>query len=176
MKFTPSKIHGAYIIELTGFADERGFFARTFCAEEFQKIGIEFPVSQCSTSYNKTKGTLRGMHYQKDPFSEKKLVRCTRGRIYDVILDLRKNSPSYLQWDALELSADNRKSFFMPEGVAHGFQTLEDDSEIFYQMSAPFNAAHYAGVRWNDPRFGIQWPDASHRIISVKDAEFPDFS
>lgn len=175
LKFHRLNIPGAFRVELEPFSDERGLFARTFCKDEFYSLGIDFPVAQCSTSFNKEAGTLRGMHFQKSPFAEKKLVRCTAGAVYDVILDLRPDSPSYLKWEALELSAANRFAVFIPEGVAHGFQTLAPASEIFYQMSVPFHAEYYAGVRWNDPAFGIHWPEAANRTVSPKDASYAGY-
>lgn len=175
MKFFSLKVDGALRIEIEPFSDERGLFTRTFCQNEFLNQGIEFPVSQCSTSFNKESGTLRGMHYQKQPAAEKKLVRCTMGAVYDVILDLRPESPTFLKWDAVTLTAENRMAVYIPEGVAHGFQTLAPCSEVFYQMSVPYSEKHYAGVRWNDPVFGIVWPDCDRRNISLKDASHSDF-
>ncbi len=169
------KIAGAFRLELEPFQDERGLFARTFCREEFLSQGIDFQVSQCSTSFNVFAGTLRGMHYQRNPFSEKKLVRCTAGAIFDVIVDLRPESKTFLKWEAVELTAENRLSVYIPEGVAHGFQTLTDKSEIFYQMNVPYKGDHYAGARWNDPAFGIEWPACKNRLVSPKDASLPDF-
>ncbi len=175
MKFFPLKINGAFRIEIDLHKDERGLFGRTYCLNAFSQEGIDLKISQCSTSYNEDAGTLRGLHFQKDPFSEKKLIRCTAGKICDVILDLRPGSATYLNWEAVELSAANRDSVFLPEGVAHGFQTLAPKSEILYLMSVPFDCQHYAGVRWNDPAFGIQWPDCEKRTISAKDAAYPDY-
>jgi dTDP-4-dehydrorhamnose 3,5-epimerase len=150
------------------------FFARTYCWEEFEAHGLNPQVVQCSVSFNKRKGTLRGMHFQAPPFAETRLVRCTSGSIYDVIIDLRPSSPAFKQNFAVELSAANRKMLYIPEGFAHGFQTLENDSEVFYQMSQRFSAEHVRGVRWNDPAFSIKWP-AAKRIIIERDRNYPDF-
>ncbi len=162
------------MIELEKHADQRGFFARTFCRQEFEAQGLNSRVAQCNVSFNKRKGTLRGMHFQAAPFAEAKLVRCTSGSIYDVIIDLRPCSPTFKQKFAVELSAENWKMLYIPEEFAHGFQTLEDDTEVFYQMSQSYSAEHARGVRWNDPAFGIEWP-AGERIITNRDQEYPDF-
>lgn len=175
MIFKETKLRGAYVIELESIADDRGFFARTFCKSEFEKYNLNPRIVQCNVSFSKTKGTLRGMHYQAKPYEEAKMVRCTRGRIYDVILDLRRESPGYKQWEAVELTADNRRMLYVPEGFAHGFQTLEDGSEVFYQMSESYAPEYTRGVRWNDPAFGINWP-AGERIISTRDQSFLDFN
>ena len=162
------------MIELEPLADSRGFFARTFCRKEFEAHGIDAHVEQCNISFNKRKGTLRGMHYQVSPFAEPKLVRCTAGSIYDVIIDLRPWSPTFKQHFAVELSAENRRTLFIPVDFAHGFQTLCDNVEVFYQMGQPFSGEHARGVRWNDPAFGIQWPQ-DERIIIERDRNYPDF-
>ena len=174
MIFTETKLRGAFVIELEPHADQRGFFARTFCRKEFEAHSIDAHVEQCNISFNKRKGTLRGMHFQAAPFAEAKLVRCTSGSIYDVIIDLRPSSPTFKQHVAVELSAENRTMLFIPEGFAHGFQTLRDDTEVFYQMGQPFSAEHARGVRWNDPAFGIEWPKGE-RIIIERDRNYPDF-
>lgn len=174
MIFTETKLPGAFVIELEPHADQRGFFARTFCRKEFEAHGINAHVEQCNISFNKRKGTLRGMHFQVAPFAEAKLVRCTWGSIYDVIIDLRPSSPTFKQYFAVELSAKNRTMLFIPEGFAHGFQTLRDDTEVFYQMAQSFSAEHARGVRWNDPAFGIEWPE-DERIIIERDRNYPDF-
>lgn len=174
MKFMETKLEGAYIIEPERLEDERGFFARTFCQKEFEANGLNTRLVQCSTSYNKRKGTLRGMHYQVAPMAEAKLVRCTRGAIYDVIIDLRQESPTYSKWAAVELTADNRLMLYIPEGFAHGFQTLEDDTEVFYQMSEFFSPEYARGMRWDDPAFGIEWP-ISNPILSEKDRTYKGF-
>jgi dTDP-4-dehydrorhamnose 3,5-epimerase len=174
MIFTETNLKSAFLIEPELRADERGFFARTWCQREFEAYGLQTRWVQCNISFNKKKGTLRGMHYQVAPYAEAKLVRCTRGAIYDVIIDLRYDSPTFKQWQAVNLTADNRQMLFIPEGFAHGFQTLEDNTEVFYQMSE-FYAPDYAkGVRWDDPAFGISWP-ADERIISERDRSYPDF-
>ncbi len=162
------------MIEVEKREDQRGFFGRTFCREEFEAHGLNSQVVQCNTSFNKRKGTLRGMHFQAVPFAEAKLVRCTSGSIYDVIIDLRPASRTFKQHFAVELSAANHRMLYIPENMAHGFQTLEDDTEVFYQMSQMFSAEHARGVRWNDPAFGIEWP-ADERIITERDRNYPDF-
>jgi len=172
--FTETKLPGAYVIEVEKREDQRGFFGRTFCREEFEAHGLNSQVVQCNTSFNKRKGTLRGMHFQAVPFAEAKLVRCTSGSIYDVIIDLRPASRTFKQHFAVELSAANQRMLYIPENMAHGFQTLEDDTEVFYQMSQMFSAEHARGVRWNDPAFGIEWP-ADERIITERDRNYPDF-
>jgi dTDP-4-dehydrorhamnose 3,5-epimerase len=172
--FTETKLAGAFVIELERRTDPRGFFARTFCQQEFEAHGLKTEVTQCNVAFNKRKGTLRGMHYQAAPFAEAKLVRCTSGSIYDVIIDLRPASATFTQYFAVELSAKNRRMLYIPEDFAHGFQTLEDDSEVFYQMAQHYSAEHARGVRWNDPVFGIEWPEGE-RIIIERDRNYPDF-
>jgi dTDP-4-dehydrorhamnose 3,5-epimerase len=174
MIFTETPLKGAFVIEPEIIKDERGFFARTFCQEEFTSRGLNPNVAQCNISFNSKKGTLRGMHYQTEPYAEVKLVRCTRGTIYDVIIDLRPNSATSKKWFAVELSADNRKMLYIPEGFAHGFQTLEDTTEVFYQMSEFYHIEYARGVRWDDPAFGIKWP-TGRRIIADRDRDHPDF-
>lgn len=163
------------MIDIERKEDERGYFARTFCVDEFQARGLNARLIQCSVSFNKRRGTLRGMHWQDPPHAECKLVRVTRGSIFDVIIDLREGSPTHKQHVAIELTADNRRQVYVPEGCAHGFQTLEDNTEVFYQMSAAFAPVLGRGVRWNDPAFGIQWPEVPERIINERDAHYPDF-
>jgi dTDP-4-dehydrorhamnose 3,5-epimerase len=174
MKFIKTPLDGAYLIELEPIADERGFFARSWCQEEFSSHGLNPNLAQCSISFNKKRGILRGMHYQEEPYQEAKLVRCYSGAIYDVILDLRPTSPSHRMWFAAELTATNRTMIYLPEGFAHGFQTLADNCELFYQISESYNPECTRGVRWNDPTFAIQWPIAD-RIISDRDRSFPDY-
>jgi len=174
VKIGPTAIAGAKLVELERFDDERGFFARSYCQREFEAAGLAACAAQCNVSFNRSRGTLRGMHFQRAPHAEAKLVRCTRGTIYDVIVDLRKGSPSFLKWVALELSAENRRALYIPEGIAHGFQTLEDACEVFYQMSAFYHPEAAAGVRWNDPAFRIEWPIAQP-TVSARDAGYPDF-
>jgi dTDP-4-dehydrorhamnose 3,5-epimerase len=173
MKLTAVPLQGAFVVELELVSDERGFFARTWCAEEFRAHGLNPNLAQCSVSFNERKGTLRGMHYQDDPHPETKLVRCTAGAVYDVIVDLRSLSPSYCKWFAVELSAANRKALYVPEGVAHGFQTLTDSAEVYYQISEFYHPEVARGVRWNDPLFAIEWP-MPDPIISERDSTFAD--
>ena len=174
MKFMPLPMQGAFVIEPEVIVDERGFFARTFCREEFIKNGLNQNLVQCSISFNKRKGTLRGMHYQKKPREEAKLVRCTMGSIYDVIIDLRPTSPTFKQWASVELNAENRKAIYIPEGFAHGFLTLTDESEVFYQMSEFFHTECVMGIRWDDEAFLIQWP-SDVKVISERDRSYPSF-
>src|ERR1700730_2088071 len=173
MKFAPLSLSGAYLVELEPIHDKRGFFARTWCADEFKMHGLSTKLAQCGLSYNRRRGTLRGMHYQAEPYTEAKLVRCSAGAIYDVIVDLRPGSATYRQWLAVELTAANQKMVYIPEGFAHGFQTLADESEVFYQISAPYVGECARGVRWDDPAFSIEGPLADP-IISDRDRTFPD--
>ena len=175
MRFAETKLKGAFVIDLERIEDERGFFARSFCEEAFAGHGLNPHVAQCSISFNPAKGTLRGLHWQAAPHLEAKLVRVTRGAIFDVILDLRRDSPTFQQHVAVELTAENRRMLYVPENCAHGFQTLEDNTEVFYQMSVLFRPESARGVRWNDPAFGIEWPQAGRRIIHHRDANYPDF-
>ena len=175
MKFSPTALVGAYVIDIEPVADERGFFVRSWCREEFARHGLNPDLAQCSISFNKKRGTLRGMHYQAKPHEETKVVRCTRGAIYDVIVDLRPESSTFRKWIAVELSADNRRMLYIPAGLAHGFQSLTDDTEVFYQISAPYHPESACGVRWDDPAFGIEWP-VMERVISDKDRQYPDFA
>jgi|TARA_B110000495_G_C22837534_1_gene488503 dTDP-4-dehydrorhamnose 3,5-epimerase len=175
MEFTKISLEGAYIIEIEKIEDERGFFARSWDKEEFKKKKLDCNLLQCSISFNKKKGTIRGLHYQLAPFEETKLVRCTRGKIYDVIVDLRKSSKTYKKWVGVELSENNHKIMYIPKGFAHGFQTLKDDSEIFYQISEYHKPKYYAGVCWNDPSFNIKWP-IELSVISKKDSSYPFYT
>lgn len=175
MIFTETALKGAFVIEPERLEDERGFFARTWCKREFESHGLGTQWAQCSISFNHKKGTLRGMHFQAAPHAESKLIRCTRGSIYDVIIDLRLDSPTCTQWIFVEMSAQSSKMIYVPEGFAHGFLTLEDDTEVFYQMSEFYAAECAGGVRWNDPTFGIVWP-AEVRVINARDNNFPDFT
>jgi dTDP-4-dehydrorhamnose 3,5-epimerase len=170
--FTETPIPGAYLVEMALLGDERGFFARSWCREEFAQHGLNANLAQCDVSYNRKCGTLRGMHYQTEPYPEAKLIRCTAGAIYDVMLDLRRNLDTYGNWTAFELSAANRRMVYVPEGVAHGFQTLADDSEVFYQMSEFYHPECARGVRWDDPAFGIAWP-LPVSVVSEKDRSYP---
>jgi dTDP-4-dehydrorhamnose 3,5-epimerase len=174
MKFTPTKIAGAYQIEIQPISDERGFFARSFCIDEFRQHRLETNFNQCNVSFTSKQGTIRGMHYQVSPYAETKLVRCTTGAIYDVILDLRSESPTFRQWMAVELTADNHQMLYIPPGCAHGFQTLVDATEVFYQMSGVYSAEAAKGVRWNDPVFGIEMPLAVS-FVNDRDRGYPDF-
>lgn len=176
MNFIQTEINGVYIVELEPIFDERGFFARNFCGHEFEKAGLESTFVQTSLSYNKEKNTLRGMHFQKYPYGEVKLVNCLQGKIFDVVLDLRKDSRTYLQWQSFELSAYSLKFLYIPKGVAHGFQTLADDTVIHYSMSQSHSPIYSSGVRWNDSSFKINWPAAPSRIISPKDMGYEDFT
>jgi len=172
--FIETKLKGAFTVEPELVQDGRGFFARTFDQKEFEAHGLNPRVAQCNISFNKKKGTLRGMHYQIAPYQEAKLVCCTKGAIYDVIIDLRKASPTLKQWVGVELTAQNRRMLYIPEGFAHGFQTLEDNTEVFYQMSEFYHPESARGVPWNDPAFGAVWPD-DIRVISDRDRQYPDF-
>ena len=172
MKFIETKLKGAYVIELEPIRDDRGFFARSFCQKEFEKMSLNAKLAQGNTSFNHRKGTLRGMHFQLPPKAEVKLVRCIRGSIFDVIVDLRENSPTYCQWIGAELTADNRNMLYVPEGFAHGYQALEDDTEVTYQVSEFYSPEHERGMRWDDPAFGIAWPLANP-ILSPKDQAHP---
>lgn len=174
MIFKETDLKGAFLIEMELLEDERGFFSRSFCREEFKRYGLNTEVDQCNASYNKKKGTLRGMHFQRAPKEEAKLVRCVKGAVYDVIIDLRPDSDTYCRWLGVELNSRKYKELYIPEGFAHGFQTLEDDTELFYQMFENFDAGLASGVRWNDPVFGIDWP-LSDPIMSEKDRSYPAF-
>ena len=174
MKFIATELESAYILEVESHEDKRGFFARTFCQDEFRARGLNPEVAQCSVSFNKRRGTLRGMHYQSEPFPEAKLVRCTAGAVYDVIVDLRPQSATYRRWVAVELTAANRRALYVPEHFAHGFQALADETEVFYQISEFYHPECSRGIRWNDAAFRIRWPLAE-LVISERDRNFPDF-
>ena len=169
MFFKETKLKGAYIIEIEKIDDERGFFARSWCKKEFENIGLNTNLVQCNLSYNKTKGTLRGMHYQVKPYEEVKLIRCIKGKIYDVIIDLRKDSDTYKQWIGVELSDKNSRLLYVPEGFAHGYQTLEDDTYVFYQVTEFYTPKSEKGVRWDEPDIAIKWPIEENIVISEKD-------
>ncbi len=175
MRFLPTPLAGAFVVEPERIADERGFFARTFCRDEFAANGLLDTFVQCNVSFNARRGILRGMHLQAPPHEEVKLVRCTQGAIYDVIIDLRPDSPTRTRWFGVELNSENRRMLYIPGGFAHGFQTLVDASEVFYQMGAMYRADAARGVRWNDPAFAIAWPlpDAT---LSARDAAYPDYA
>jgi dTDP-4-dehydrorhamnose 3,5-epimerase len=174
--FRETALEGAFVVELERIEDERGYFARTFCAREFRVHGLTAEVVQANTSFNRRKGTLRGLHFQAAPHEEAKLVRCTRGAVYDVIVDLRPTSPTFRRWVSVELTAENDTMLFVPEGFAHGYQTLEDDTETAYLMTAYYEPSAGRGVRWDDPAFGIDWPRVEERTINKRDRSWPDFN
>jgi len=174
MKFHETKLPGMFEIHLEPLGDERGFFARSWCQHEFELHGLNPVTVQCNISFNEKQGTLRGLHYQAEPHPEAQVVRCTQGSIYDVVVDLRAQSPTFKKWVGLSLSAANRRMIYVPEGFAHGFLTLEDRTEIFYQMSEFYHPELSRGVRWDDPAFQIAWP-SKPRIISERDRTYPDF-
>ena len=174
MTFHETNLPGVFEISLEPNSDERGFFARSWCQVEFEGRGLNSRLAQCNISFNERKGTLRGMHYQAEPFGEAKVVRCTAGAIYDVVIDLRIQSPSFRQWVGVSLTADNRHMLYIPEGCAHGFLTLTDNTEVFYQISEFYHPESSRGVRWNDPAFQIVWPEKV-AVISERDNSYPDF-
>ena len=173
MQFRPLAVAGAFAVEIQRHEDSRGFFGRSFCQDEFAKHGLDPVVAQCNVSWNRLRGTLRGIHFQNEPHPEAKLVRCTRGVAYDVVVDLRPDSPSYLKWASVEISADNRIALYAPAGCGHGFQTLCDDTELLYQMSESFYPELSNGIRWNDPSIGVDWPILPP-IISDRDNSYAD--
>ena len=175
MKFIPTTLEGAYIIDIEPMIDMRGFFSRSWCSKEFKEHGLDHRLSQCSISQNDIAGTLRGMHYQAKPHEEAKVVRCTAGSIYDVIIDMRPTSPTFKAWFSLELSAQNRRMIYIPQGFAHGFQSLTDNTEVFYQVTEFYHPESSLSVRWDDPIFKIKWPEVDRRIISERDLSYPDF-
>ncbi len=175
MIFTETALKGVHIVDIERHEDERGFFARSWCAREFEARGLDPRIAQCSLSFNVRKGTLRGMHYQVKPFEEAKLVRCTRGSLCDVVVDLRPESPTYAKHLSVILTAENRRTLYVPEGFAHGFLTLEDATEVFYQISEFYSPESQRGFRWNDPAFGIVWLGDA-RVISERDRTYPDFA
>lgn len=175
MIFTPLELDGAFVVDLELREDARGFFARTWCREEFEAHGLSPAVVQCNLSFNHRRGTLRGMHFQHPPHAEAKLIRCTRGAIFDVIVDLRPHSETHARWRGVELSADNRRALYVPEGFAHGYQTLVDATETLYQVSRAFAPGAEDGVRWDDPAFQIDWPPVETLTISEKDSVWPDY-
>jgi dTDP-4-dehydrorhamnose 3,5-epimerase len=175
MKFTETELAGAWFVDVEPHSDERGFFARTWCRREFEEHGIDSGFVQASVSYNRVAGTLRGMHFQRAPHDETKLVRCASGAIYDVIVDLRRESETYGRWLGVELSAANRRALLVPKGFAHGFITLADNSEVFYQISEFYTPGHAGGLRYDDPALGIEWP-VPVRVINDKDRSWPDFA
>jgi dTDP-4-dehydrorhamnose 3,5-epimerase len=173
--FTETKLSGAFIIEPEIFEDERGFFARSFSAREFEAHGINLRMAESHISFNKTRYTIRGLHFQSEPYAQAKLVRCTQGAIFDVIVDLRSGSPTFKQWFGAELTAKNHLMLYVPEGFAHGYQTLEDNSEMFYQVSQFYVPESCGGVRWNDPAFAIQWRAIDGVTLNERDQSYPDF-
>ncbi len=174
MRFTETPVVGAWVIDLERREDERGFFARTWCEQEFRERGLHEHLAQCSVSFNHRRGTLRGMHFQTAPHEEAKVVSCPRGRIWDVALDLRRDSPSYCQWFGVELSPENYRALYVPPGCAHGMVTLEDDTLVQYQISVAYVPGHQAAVRWDDPAFGIAWP-VTDPFLSERDRALPDY-
>jgi dTDP-4-dehydrorhamnose 3,5-epimerase len=176
MIFTETELPGAYVIDLEPIEDSRGFFARAWSDQEFTERGLETRIAQCSVSHNKRKGTLRGMHFQRSPYEEVKLVRCARGAMYDVIVDLRPDSRTFEKWIGAELTQNNMRLLYVPRGFAHGFQTLADETEVFYMISEPYAPEAAGGVRWDDPAFGIVWPFDRPTEISDKDRNWPDFT
>jgi dTDP-4-dehydrorhamnose 3,5-epimerase len=175
MLFTPTSVAGAWLVDLERREDDRGFFARAFCRDEFIAHGLNPNLAQSNVAFTYAAGTLRGLHHQVAPHEEAKLVRCTAGAIFDVVVDLRRESPTFKRWAGARLDARNRRMLYVPEGCAHGYLTLEDNSETFYEVSAPYAPAAERGVRWNDPAFGIEWP-FSPRHINKKDQTHPDFT
>ena len=175
MNFIPTKIHDSFIVEIEKNQDTRGFFARTYDVNEFEKHGLNSKIVQCNINYTKKKGTVKGLHYQKYPFEEAKLIRCTRGSVYSVIVDLRPDSPTYKQLESIILSENEYCWRYIPAVCANGIQTLEDDTELIYQVSQFYSPKHERGIRWNDPNFQIKWPLPVH-LISEKDKLWPDFS
>lgn len=176
MNFTETKVNGVYVLDPKRYDDERGFFAPAFSSREFERRGIEAQFVESNISYSLRRGTLRGMHYQASPHGQAKLVRCTRGRVFDVAVDLRPQSPSFRQWIGVELTAENRRAVYIPGDCAHGFQTLEDDSEVFYMVSTPYEAASGRGFRWDDPAFSIEWPNVDKRVLIQRDQDYPNFN
>jgi dTDP-4-dehydrorhamnose 3,5-epimerase len=173
MQLTPTPLGGAFVVDARTHNDARGYFTQLWSAQTLAAHGLRTDLAQASLSHNRAAWTLRGMHYQRAPFEEAKLLRCVRGAIYDVLVDIRPQSSTYLRWFGLELSAESGRMLYVPEGVAHGYLTLVDDSDVLYFLSAPYSAEHAAGIRWNDPRIGIAWPAQPH-VISDRDAAFPD--
>ena len=175
MLFHETRLRGAFVIEPELREDERGFFALTWSRRGFEERGLNPDLVECNLSYSARRGTLRGMHFQAAPHAQAKLVRCTAGAVYDCIVDLREGSETFGRWVGVELSAGNRAQLYVPEGFAHGFQTLEDRTEVFYQMSSAYVPDAGRGVRWDDPAFGIEWPEAAERVINERDRTYPDF-
>ena len=175
MRFIDTRIEGAFIVELEPVGDERGFFARLWCTTEFAARGLNAAFVQCNDSFSAARGTLRGLHYQAAPNAEVKLVRCTRGRVFDVAVDVRPNSRTYRAWVGVELTAENRRMLYVPEGCAHGYLTLEDNTEVMYPVSQPYRPEAERGIRWDDPAFGIEWPAGGPETVSAKDQQWANF-
>jgi dTDP-4-dehydrorhamnose 3,5-epimerase len=175
MIFTETKLRGSFIIEMEPIRDMRGFFARTWCKKEFEEHGLKSTLVQANITFNREKGTLRGMHYQVAPYQEVKVVRCIKGALFDVIIDLRPDSPTYREWVGIELTENNYRMLYLPEGFAHGYKTLEDSTEVSYLVSQFYCPESERGIRWNDPGFGIEWPETRELVISDKDKNWPDF-
>ncbi len=175
MTFAETVLAGAWIIDIHRIEDDRGFFATTFAPDELTARGLDPTLAQCNLAFNRRKGTIRGLHFQRAPFEEAKIIRCTRGAVCHVILDLRPRSPTRRRWVAVELTADNRRMLYVPPGMAHGYQTLTDEAETYYHVSARYSPAHAAGVRWDDPAFAIAWPLGPPSVISPRDRDWPDF-
>jgi dTDP-4-dehydrorhamnose 3,5-epimerase len=175
MKFTDTALPGVVLVDSDVFPDERGVFARAWMPDEFKARGLDVTIAQASLATNHYRGTIRGLHYQSAPFEEVKLIRAVRGTVFDVAVDLRPGSPTFLQWVGAELSSDNRRMLYVPHGCAHGYQTLTDDAEVFYFVSAAYSPAHQQGLRWDDPAVAVQWPLGPPTRISDRDAAFPDF-
>ncbi len=175
MNFSETPLRGSYVLDIEKIEDKRGFFARSFCQKEFAIMGLNPCIAQCNISFNSVAGTLRGMHYQISPHAETKIVTCITGAIFDVIIDLRSDSCTYLQWFGIELSGDNYRLLYVPQGFAHGFQTLVDNTTVHYQISEFYNPESARGIRWDDPVFNISWPQNDNRILSDKDASYPLF-
>jgi dTDP-4-dehydrorhamnose 3,5-epimerase len=175
VKFIPTAVSGAFVIEQERHADERGWFARTWCRQELEEHGLECALAQCSASFTHRRGTMRGLHYQVPPFAEAKLVRCTRGALFDVAVDLRPGSASFGHWTGVELTAASGRMLYVPRGCAHGFMTLEHATEVAYHISAPYSPPHARGLRWNDPLVRVEWP-AAIEVISPRDRDYPDAS
>lgn len=175
MTFTEMPLKGAWIIDIVRIEDERGFFARTWAPADLTSRGLDPTLVQCNVAWNHRRGTIRGMHFQRAPMQETKIVRCTRGAMFDVIVDMRPESPTFCQWVSVELTDENRRMLYIPFGFAHGYQALVDGVEASYHVSAPYSSAHASGVRWDDPRLGIQWP-LEPTVISARDMAWPDFT
>jgi dTDP-4-dehydrorhamnose 3,5-epimerase len=173
VRFAPTELSGVHVVEQERFADERGWFARTWCRQEFARAGLEPSLVQCSASFNHRRGTVRGLHYQAPPFAEVKLVRCSRGALFDVAVDLRPGSPAFGRWIGVELTPENGRMLYIPRGFAHGFMTLADETEVAYQMSESYSPEHARAVRWSDPLIGVRWPGPIE-VISPRDRDCPD--